>query len=268
MPSAVLDEKAVQDPAPVPVLDVPKGFERRDRRYRGDPVRPAVADVGREPRRVFRYAPVAGSKQTVDVLVDRTSEHPRMRATVEIEIASVDDRWIVYRSSIVANRIEKRHPDEVIPEFASKALDATVGTRWAGVVDHAGHRRGSEEVRRTAAGPFLDTMIFPQIVVIAWPTEPIGVGARWVSLHKHPKEADGPYDELLEYELTAWDGERAIVDVKIRVSGEVANGEGTSHYEIDSRWLGARYRTESTTSVTRPRRPLRTMKELYEVTPR
>src|SRR5262245_32867042 len=217
-PSAALDPPARLAP---PAVDVPAGFERVTMRIDASSV--GVADPGREPRRVFRYSPVPGTSETLDIRL-QNPEQPRVWATVVVEIVAVDAQTIRWRSRLIEARLDDGTAAPGVP---------AAGTIWAGVSDRQGHSLAIDMVRARRGPSTFD--VFPVESSLLWPSDPIGPGARWAVERKGVvRNEREDFEVTADIELKEWAGDHAVVEARARMTGKRVQGTGTGRYEVDA----------------------------------
>lgn len=161
----------------------------------------ALVDPGREPRREMRYAPSGGDREI-------RFEMPMMVFVVDWKLVGGDPPHYRFHGKDALGTDEApASADE--REVMRKVATGAQGDIAADVHGRATSASGSQSTIEELLG----------IAIVPWPTEPIGVGARW---HVTGRAAPGtkPIDAALDYELVALDGDQA----KVRWTGHNLQG--------------------------------------------
>jgi hypothetical protein len=237
-PTATLEPVARNEP--VPVLDIPHGFEK-DVLPTSD-VTITVVDSGAEPRRSVHYSPSPGTVEVLTIELDTVADGRGFRfvATAEVEIVSVDERWIAFRTKWTAGK-RLRSPQEWNVGAEIKRLELAVGTMWAGVVDRHGVSGPRERVQDKYVAGFVRSIPFPFVSSAPLPREPIGAGAKWIATTKY---AD--HSVITDAEVVEWKGDRLVIQEVRRLAGSDETGEGKARVVVELSRLNVERRSEWT----------------------
>jgi hypothetical protein len=202
----------------------------------GDPAPPeqpftlTLHEPGGSPRREMRYRAVAGKRERTSIRQQTTNEisiagrrlykqeAPAVESTFDLMVDSVEPGRFVCSAWIVRSEAIDwaRFGDEVGPSLR-RSLEEIRGLKVHVTIDEHGAPLARElpslddfEIDRGIAMQTLKSMSGS---VVAFPSEPIGIGARWTVVDRDgaPSNLAGPVS--FDYTLTAVRGDRLELDV-------------------------------------------------------
>lgn len=206
-PTAAVPTQA--GPPALPEISISDGFERHDRELWKTTL--TVVDLGSLPRRALVYAPAPGATLRYQIHVDRSSLLPRYTATVLFEVLSLEDGWILYRSTLESLEHEPRPDDKMPADWVRSIFDQMEGAVTIGEHGVHGEFGPSYSVRRVSIAKRFDGFILAGFPGPQLPVDPVGVGARWtLRIDEGGDDAD-----VLEYQLTAIEGDSITVEATV-----------------------------------------------------
>ncbi|TNE84690.1 MAG: hypothetical protein EP330_28890 [Deltaproteobacteria bacterium] len=148
---------------------------------------PVLLQPGQAPHAVYRYAPSAGAKQTVEMRMDMKMsmsmagmdmppmDVPSMVYTLETTTGSVSEKGIPYTYEVVGTTVEGEGP---VADHMRKDLGKMVGERGEVVVSPRGEVVGEQTTElQPGSGPNLENELGNLSLIL--PEQAVGVGATW-----------------------------------------------------------------------------------------
>jgi hypothetical protein len=179
-----------------------------------DLARVSILERGAEPRQMIRWSPAVGGER--EIVVTTTSLGRAIRETVAVRVPTMTpEGGARYEASLR----EVELIDSPGSEEEARLKNAQGSLAWANVT-RQGYIRESKIEGDDGAHSIATWMRFG---IVPFPDEPVGSGAKW------EVEAQG---RLVQYELAAFDGRRAVVRLReeqpaaaLAAAGSLTQGE-------------------------------------------